>query len=77
MPIMLKRLTVTGSTMRSRSVEVKAGIARELEAQVWPLLASRKVAPVMDRIFPLREAWRAHERIEDGEHIGKIVLDVG
>ncbi|TIX99714.1 MAG: NAD(P)H-quinone oxidoreductase, partial [Mesorhizobium sp.] len=40
-------------------------------------LGTRKVAPVMDRIFPLKEAWRAHERMEDGDHIGKIVLDVG
>jgi NADPH:quinone reductase-like Zn-dependent oxidoreductase len=47
-----------------------------LEAQVWPLLAARRVAPVMDMIFPLKEAWRAHERMEEGAHIGKIVLDV-
>jgi NADPH:quinone reductase-like Zn-dependent oxidoreductase len=43
---------------------------------VWPLLAQRKIAPVMDTIFPLAEAWRAHERMEEGEHVGKIVLDV-
>ncbi|RUW17232.1 zinc-binding dehydrogenase, partial [Mesorhizobium sp. M4B.F.Ca.ET.013.02.1.1] len=58
-------------------VEFKAAIAAALEAQVWPLLGSRKIAPVMDTILPLSEAWRAHERMEDGEHIGKIVLDVG
>ncbi|PYE88655.1 NAD(P)H-quinone oxidoreductase [Phyllobacterium leguminum] len=74
--LMTKRLTHTGSTLRSRSVEFKAGIARELEAKVWPLLAERRVAPVMDMIFPLRDAWRAHERMEEGRHIGKIVLDV-
>ena len=74
--LMMKRLTHTGSTLRPRTVEFKAGIASELEKHVWPLLAERKVAPVMDMIFPLKEAWRAHERMEEGEHIGKIVLDV-
>src|SRR5690606_9144573 len=71
--LMMKRLTHTGSTLRPRSVEFKAGIAAELEAKVWPMLAERKIAPVMDMIFPLAEAWRAHERMEEGEHIGKIV----
>jgi putative PIG3 family NAD(P)H quinone oxidoreductase len=75
--LMRKRLTHTGSTLRPRSVEFKAHIAAELEQKVWPLLATRRIAPVMDMIFPLREAWRAHERMEEGEHIGKIVLDVG
>lgn len=74
--LMMKRLVHTGSTLRARTVEVKAHIAAGLEAQVWPLLAARRIAPVMDMIFPLREAWRAHERMEEGEHIGKIVLDV-
>ncbi len=74
--LMVKRLTHTGSTLRPRTVEFKAQIAAELEARVWPLLANRKVAPVMDMIFPLKEAWRAHERMEEGDHIGKIVLDV-
>ncbi|TPN78605.1 NAD(P)H-quinone oxidoreductase [Mesorhizobium sp. CU2] len=75
--LMIKRLTHTGSTLRPRTVEFKAAIAAALEAQVWPLLGARKVAPVMDMIFPLSEAWRAHERMEEGEHIGKIVLDLG
>jgi putative PIG3 family NAD(P)H quinone oxidoreductase len=74
--LMVKRLTHTGSTMRPRPVSFKAQIAAELEDQVWPLLAERRIAPVMDMIFPLREAWRAHERMEAGENIGKIVLDV-
>ncbi|MET0576724.1 MAG: NAD(P)H-quinone oxidoreductase [Mesorhizobium sp.] len=74
--LMVKRLTHTGSTLRPRTTEFKAGIAAALEAQVWPLLATRRVAPVMDMIYPLREAWRAHERMEEGHHIGKIVLDV-
>jgi putative PIG3 family NAD(P)H quinone oxidoreductase len=75
--LMQKRLTHTGSTMRPRPVAFKAQIAAELEEKVWPLLAERRLAPVMDMIFPLRDAWRAHERMEAGEHIGKIVLDVG
>ncbi len=75
--LMVKRLTHTGSTLRPRSVEFKARIAAELEQKVWPLLADRKIAPAMDTIFPLKDAWRAHERMEEGDHIGKIVLDVG
>ncbi|MIL09246.1 NAD(P)H-quinone oxidoreductase [Salmonella enterica subsp. enterica] len=75
--LMTKRLVHTGSTLRPRSLEFKGQIASELEAQVWPLLTERRIAPVMDMIFPLKEAWRAHERMEEGEHIGKIVLDVG
>lgn len=74
--LMIKRLTHTGSTLRPRSVEFKAQIAAELEEHVWPLLDDRRIAPVMDMIFPLKEAWRAHERMEEGSHIGKIVLDV-
>src|SRR5690606_1654602 len=75
--LMVKRLTHTGSTLRPRSVAFKGEVAAELEAEVWPLLASRRIAPVMDMIVPLKEAWRAHERMEEGDHIGKIVLDVG
>jgi putative PIG3 family NAD(P)H quinone oxidoreductase len=74
--LMVKRLTHTGSTLRNRPIEFKAGIARELELKVWPLLVERRVAPVIDMVYPLHEAWRAHERMEDGQHIGKIVLDV-
>ncbi len=75
--LMMKRLTHTGSTLRARTIEFKAHLAHELERRVWPLLEDRAVVPVMDRIFPLKEAWRAHERMEEGSHIGKIVLDVG
>jgi NADPH2:quinone reductase len=74
MPIMLKRLTVTGSTMRSRSVEVKGGIARELEARVWPLIAAGRVKPVVFKTFPLAEAAQAHRLMESSAHVGKIVL---
>ncbi|HEY4192358.1 MAG TPA: NAD(P)H-quinone oxidoreductase [Mesorhizobium sp.] len=75
--LMIKRLVHTGSTLRPRTVEFKGKVAAALESQVWPLLATRRVAPVMDMIFPLNDAWRAHERMEEGDHIGKIVLDVG
>jgi putative PIG3 family NAD(P)H quinone oxidoreductase len=74
--LMTKRLVHTGSTLRSRSTEFKGAVAVAMEAQVWPLLATRTVAPVMDMIFPLKDAWRAHERMEEGDHTGKIVLDV-
>ncbi len=67
---------VTLWAVRPRGVEFKGAIAAALEANVWPLLAERLIAPVMEMIFPLTEAWRAHERMEEGEHIGKIVLDV-
>jgi len=73
-PVMQKRLTLTGSTLRTRSVEEKGAIARELEAKVWPLLASRHVAPVIDRTLPLTDAAEAHRLLEAGDVIGKIVL---
>jgi NADPH2:quinone reductase len=72
--VMQKRLTVTGSTLRTRSVQEKGAIARELEERVWPLLASRQVAPVIDRTLPLSDAAEAHRLLEDGHVIGKIVL---
>ncbi|GIL01914.1 MAG: NAD(P)H quinone oxidoreductase [Alphaproteobacteria bacterium] len=74
--LMTKRLTHTGSTLRPRPVEFKAGIAAELEARVWPLVEAGRVRPVMDSTFPLAEAAAAHARMEEGRHIGKIVLAV-
>jgi NADPH:quinone reductase len=74
--IMLKRLTHTGSTLRARSVADKAGIARAIETNVWPLIAAGKVKPVIYRTFPLREASAAHALMETSTHIGKIVLTV-
>lgn len=71
---MIKRLTWTGSTLRIRSNEFKAGLAASLEREVWPLLSAGKLRPVMDRTFPLREAAAAHARMESGSHVGKIVL---
>ncbi|PTX01477.1 NAD(P)H-quinone oxidoreductase [Pararhodobacter aggregans] len=74
--VMVRRLTITGSTLRPRSVAAKAAIARALEAEVWPLLATGRVAPVIDSEFPLDEAAAAHARLETSAHIGKIVLKV-
>ena len=73
-PLMLKRLTWTGSTLRPRSVEQKGRIARELEERVWPLLAAGKVKPLIHATFPLAEAAQAHALMESSTHIGKIVL---
>jgi putative PIG3 family NAD(P)H quinone oxidoreductase len=72
--IMLKRLHHTGSTLRSRSVPDKAAIGKAMERSVWPLIAAGKVRPVMDGIFPFREAAKAHARMESSVHIGKIML---
>ena len=72
--LMMKRVTLTGSTLRPRTREAKAGFARALEAKVWPLLASGKVRVVMDSTFPLAKAADAHRRLEAGAHVGKIVL---
>jgi len=74
--VMRRRLTITGSTLRIRTVEEKGALARELETNVWPLLAAQRVAPVVDRTFPLTDASAAHQRMEDGQHIGKLVLTV-
>jgi len=76
LPIMQRRLTVTGSTLRPRPVEDKGAIARALEAEAWPLLAARKVKPVIFKTFPLAEAAEAHRLMESSKHIGKIVLTV-
>lgn len=75
--IMMRRLTVTGSTLRPQSDVVKAGIAADLRAKVWPLLESGQVKPVMDSVFDLSEAAAAHAHMESNAHIGKIVLKVG
>jgi NADPH:quinone reductase len=76
MPIMLKRLTLTGSTLRPRSVAQKAEIARELEEKVWPLLAEGKCRPIVHATFPLTEVAAAHRMMESSTHTGKIILTV-
>ncbi len=72
--VMVKRLTLTGSTLRARPVAVKAQIAQKLLQNVWPLLELGKVRPVIYRTFPLAEAAQAHALMESSEHVGKIVL---
>ena len=72
--IMRRRLTLTGSTLRPRSVEFKTMVADELNRIVWPFVRDGKLKPVMDRSFPLAEAAEAHRRMEAGDHVGKIVL---
>ncbi len=75
-PIMLKRLTVTGSTLRPRDVAFKSAVARELEERVWPLLGTGQIAPIIHATFTLANAAEAHRMMEAGDHIGKIVLTV-
>lgn len=74
--LMVKRVTLTGSTLRPRTKEVKAGFARALETKVWPLLAAKQVKVVMDSTFSLPAASEAHKRMESSQHVGKIVLTV-
>jgi putative PIG3 family NAD(P)H quinone oxidoreductase len=74
MRLMLKRLTLTGATLRSRSNEEKAQIAREVERVVWPWIEQGKLRPVIDSTFPLADAEAAHQRLQSGAHAGKIVL---
>lgn len=75
--IALKRLTVTGSTMRSRSAAEKAAIASELKTRVWPAIAAGRCIPNVHAVFPLERAADAHRLMERGSHVGKIVLRVG
>ncbi len=75
-PILMRRLTLTGSTLRPRSVQEKGELAAAVRRHVWPLLESGAVAPVVYATFPLREAAAAHRLMESGVHIGKIVLTV-
>ncbi len=76
LPIMLKRLTVTGSTLRPRSIEEKAELADRLKQKVWPLLENGAVKPIVYKTFTLKDAAKAHEIMESSTQIGKIVLTV-
>ncbi len=76
MQVMTRRLTMTGSTLRPQSDLAKARIAQDLSEAVWPLLTTGRIGPVMDSEFPLDKASDAHARMESGDHIGKIVLEV-
>ena len=72
--IMMKRLTLTGSTLRNRPIPFKAELARALEETVWPVIKKGRYKPVIDHVFPLGEVVEAHRRIDSGEHVGKIIL---
>ena len=73
--VMMKRLLLTGSTLRSRSAEEKASLARGVEKEVWPLFTGGQIRPIIDRAFPLEQAADAHRWMEAGEHTGKILLE--
>ncbi|MCB2067517.1 MAG: NAD(P)H-quinone oxidoreductase [Erythrobacter sp.] len=74
--LMRRRLTLTGSTLRPRANVFKGLLADEIFREVWPLVETGELRPVMDRTFPMADAAKAHARIEAGEHVGKIVLDI-
>jgi NADPH:quinone reductase len=74
--LMLKRLTLTGSTLRGRTLEQKAAVAAGVRKNVWPLLAAHRVRPIIHATFPLAEAAEAHRMMESSNHIGKIVLTI-
>ena len=76
MQILRKRLTVTGSTLRPRSAEAKAGIAQKLRAQIWPLIESGEIKPLIAARFPLADVVESHKLMESSKHIGKIILTV-
>jgi len=76
LPIMLKRLTITGSTLRARDDAFKADIAKQLLNNVWPLLATSKIKPIIHSTFSLSDAAKAHELMESSQHFGKIILEV-
>jgi putative PIG3 family NAD(P)H quinone oxidoreductase len=75
--IMRRRLTLTGSTLRPREVQFKTMVADEIARTVWPYAEGNRLKPVIDSVFPLAEAAAAHARMESGQHIGKIVLEIG
>jgi NADPH:quinone reductase-like Zn-dependent oxidoreductase len=72
-----RRLTLTGSLLRPRSVEFKTMVADEIAKTVWPYVEGGRLKPVIDSTFPLNQAAAAHARMEAGKHVGKIVLEVG
>ena len=72
--VLRRRLTLTGSTLRARPVAFKSAIAASLRDKVWPLLASRRVQPVIQEVFPAAQASRAHAAMEEGHHVGKLML---
>ena len=75
--ILYRRLTITGSTLRPRSIEYKAQVAAALREKVWPLLDAGRLKPVIHQRFPLEQAAAAHALMESSAHIGKILLEMG
>ena len=76
LPVMLKRLTLTGSTLRARDNAFKGAIANNLKNKVWPLLETGKISPKIHKVFPLEEAAKAHKMMEESKHMGKIILTI-
>jgi NADPH2:quinone reductase len=76
MPLMLKRLTLTGSTLRAQPAAVKANIAADLELNIWPLVKAKTISPLIDSVFALSDVAAAHRHMESNQHIGKIILDM-
>jgi NADPH2:quinone reductase len=74
---MRRRLTLTGSTLRPRSVEFKTMVADEIATTVWPYVEGGRLKPVIDGVYQLDRAADAHARMDSGEHVGKVVLQVG
>ena len=74
--VLKRRLTITGSTLRPRSVAFKAAIARQLREKVWPLIEAGDIRPVIYESFPLEQAAKAHALMESSSHVGKIMLQV-
>ena len=74
--ILFRRLTITGSTLRARTIEFKSSVAEDLKQKVWPLLEAKKFRPIIFKVFPLTDAAAAHALMESGAHIGKIMLEV-
>lgn len=74
--ILMRRLTMTGSTLRPRSIDFKSSIARKLQVNLWPLIESGRIKPVIYQVFPLQQAAQAHALMESSAHVGKIVLQV-
>lgn len=73
--MMAKRITITGSTLRSRDADFKANLASQVEKNVWPFIESKQFLPVIDKVFSVSEVVEAHRLMESGEHFGKIVID--
>jgi NADPH:quinone reductase-like Zn-dependent oxidoreductase len=76
LPVLTKRLTITGSTLRNRELSFKASIAHKLQKKVWPLLSNGAIQPIIHSTFPLVEANKAHQLMESSLHLGKIILTV-